>query len=471
MLSQKMTKEALFVAAGYDQKRELTDTKAVFERNFDTLLNGDRSMGLPAIEKPHIRAKLATVKGDWKAFKKDLAGVDQGITVEFMSHMAKDANDMLRDTNKVVLLLEEDALASMASLRLIVIIFMVFSLIAATLGFWYMKRFLIERIETIRGISTAIVDNKDLTIRIDFNGTDEISATAGAFDNMLEGFVEINSQTRVVEQELQEQLKLLSVTTAENLNSMDLQRNEILQVSAAVNQMAATVQEVARNTQEAASISTQAQEEASHGSELLSNSMDLTHSLAKEVREASDNIEKLALASDSIGGIADTISTIAEQTNLLALNAAIEAARAGEQGRGFAVVADEVRTLAQRTQDATSEIHKLIHTLQETTSASVETMENSKQRSEQGVEQAEKMAEALNMIISSVQNLGNINHQIAVAAEEQSAVAEEINQNVVNIESKSENTFANAEATAQYTDKLSHMAEDLRVSLQQYKVS
>lgn len=470
MLSQKMAKELLFTFAGYDHLSDFKKTKSDFEAGLNTLKNGDVSLGIKAASDAVIRSSLNTVQKTWEDFDRKLSKLSKNSPSEEFEEVYDMSLALLKDANNTVRLYENAAENSISRLRLITFCFLIISIGAAFGGYWFLKIYVIDRIEKIQYTSEIIAKNKDLTVRIDVKDNDEIGATAIAFNAMIESFGAVNGETRALERELQKQLEMLSITTQENSHSMDTQRNEIIHVSTAVNEMASTVQEVARNTQEASNVASKAEEEANHGSELLENSMKLTHSLADEVRGASENIEKLALASDSIGGIADTISTIAEQTNLLALNAAIEAARAGEQGRGFAVVADEVRTLAQRTQEATSEIHRLISTLQETTQASVGTMENSKARSEQGVEQAEHMAIALKAIIESVQNLSNINHQIAVAAEEQSAVAEDINQNIVRIESKADNTFSNAEATARYTENLSSMAQQLRQRLLEYNI-
>nr|WP_086929886.1 methyl-accepting chemotaxis protein [Agarilytica rhodophyticola] len=470
MLSQKMTKEIMFTLNGKDKSSELTESKNQFEKVLYGMLNGSKELGFEAATDPELVSQLKDVDRSWISFKNVSQQLTSANSPKLLDNFYDGSIKLLRESHEVVLVLEEDFNGKIKSLYIIVISFFLVSIVAAVIGFWMLKKYLFERIEGIKSTSENIIESKDLTMRIKIDDQDEIGSTAGAFNQMIESFVHVNEQTNQLEQELQNQLEMLAIATQENSSSMNIQRNEIVQVSTAVNEMATTVQEVARNTQEAATVATNAQSEAKNGSELLEASMKLTHSLASEVRDASENIEKLAMASDSIGGIADTISTIAEQTNLLALNAAIEAARAGEQGRGFAVVADEVRTLAQRTQEATSEIHKLISTLQDTTQASVETMENSKQRSEQGVEQAENMATALKAIINSVQNLSNINHQIAVAAEQQTAVADEINENIVRIESKAENTFANAEASAQYTQNLSDMASRLRECIQEYKI-
>ncbi len=471
MLSQKMTKEVAFTLLGQDLSADFGKTKKLFDASLSGLINGSSAMGIGPAEDPEVAAQLRKVQNMWLAFEPRLSSLTQDVSDEELANIAQASLVLLKESNKAVTLLEQDANNEIETLRAIIWGFLALSVVAAVAALWYLNTHLIRRIDRIKRVSQEIVAEKDLTKRLAFCGRDEITSTAQAFDDMLDSFVAVNTEIRAVESELQQQLEILSITTQENKASMDAQRDEIMQVSTAINEMAATVQEVAKNTQEAAEVAGQTQSRAGHGSETLDSSMRLTHALARELVDASQNIQRLAEASESIGGIADTISTIAEQTNLLALNAAIEAARAGEQGRGFAVVADEVRTLAQRTQEATSEIHKLIDTLQDTTKASVEAMDNSRQRSEQGVGEAENLVQALTAIIESVQNLGDINHQIAVAAEQQSAVSDEINRNVLNIENKAENTLANAQATAEYSERLAAMAAQLRARLLEYKIA
>jgi methyl-accepting chemotaxis protein len=282
--------------------------------------------------------------------------------------------------------------------------------------------------------------------------------------------VSMYTNVKQVEKDLRVQVVNISEGAESNSQSMNQQTGEIIQVSTSINEMAATVQEIAQNTLNGSNAATECLRVANEGNNILDSNIALTNELAKEIGLASMNIEKLDEASHSIGGIANTISMIAEQTNLLALNAAIEAARAGEQGRGFAVVADEVRTLAQKTQEATNQIHNLISSFYEITNASVTTMENSRKRSEQSVVKSNTMKDAFENIISAVQSLSDISHQIAASTEEQSYVAEEMERNIIRIETQSKNTKEISNINAVSAQKLSGMSEQLSAQLGLYKI-
>jgi methyl-accepting chemotaxis protein len=192
--------------------------------------------------------------------------------------------------------------------------------------------------------------------------------------------------------------------------------------------------------------------------------------LAKDVEEVADVIQKLESDSNNIGGVLDVIRGIAEQTNLLALNAAIEAARAGEQGRGFAVVADEVRTLAQRTQQSTEEIQHMIEQLQSGANNAVQAMKLGRDRAESTVQQAMQAGESLDAIKAAVGTITDMNTQIASAAEEQSAVAEEVNRNIINISDVAIKTTENVNETAEASAKLSQMAMQFSSLVHQSKL-
>jgi methyl-accepting chemotaxis protein len=310
----------------------------------------------------------------------------------------------------------------------------------------------------------------DLTRRLDDSGNDEISQLAHGFNlfsSIVQNMVrEVTGYTG----RLAGEAGRLSVVTEETSKGALHQQQETDEVATAVNEMAATGQEVARNANHAAEAAHNADVAAIHGRQVVGHTIESIDTLAREVEKASAVINRLESDSESIGGVLDVIKGIAEQTNLLALNAAIEAARAGEQGRGFAVVADEVRTLASRTQTSTAEIQTMIERLQGGARDAVTVMDNSRSKAEETVGQAAKAGTSLDEITTAVKTINDLNTQIASAAEEQNAVADDINHKVSRISEITDKTAAGAQQTASASNELNQLADHLKKMVAQFKV-
>ncbi|QIK37624.1 methyl-accepting chemotaxis protein [Caldichromatium japonicum] len=253
-------------------------------------------------------------------------------------------------------------------------------------------------------------------------------------------------------------------------NLMEQQHQETDMVATAMNEMSATVAEVANNTTAAADAAHQASHQAREGRMVVRHSVNGIRALADGVGEAARTIQQLEHESVNIGKILDVIRGIAGQTNLLALNAAIEAARAGEQGRGFAVVADEVRALAQRTQESTQEIQEMIGRLQQGARSAAAMMQQGHDQAEQSVALANETDQSLDAITQSVEHINNMNDQIATAAEEQRAVVEEINRNIESIRMLSNQTLKSTDEVVSATSNLEDLSGKLMSVVYQYKV-
>jgi len=314
------------------------------------------------------------------------------------------------------------------------------------------------------------ISEGDLTQRIPVTSADEIGQMAENFNrfaNKLQGMIaHIADSTAQISQASEE----MATVTDKTASGVAKQKAATEQVAAAINEMSVTVQEVATNASQATRSASEADTEAKAGNQVVKESTATIEQLAVEVEESSQVIEKLKADSTNIGSVLDVIKSIAEQTNLLALNAAIEAARAGEQGRGFAVVADEVRSLAQRTQESTSEIEALIQSLQNGAEQSVDVMEHNRNKAQETVGQAKSASTSLSSITDAVETIFAMNTNIATATEKQSTVAEEIERSVENIQRVSEETALGAKRIAESSSGLTHLGQQLQQAVDQFKV-
>jgi methyl-accepting chemotaxis protein len=335
---------------------------------------------------------------------------------------------------------------------------------------WYIGRSITHPISSaVQAMNDIAQGEGDLTKRLDAKGRDEIAQMAEAFNRFAEKVRSIVVQVSASTAQLGAAAEQMAAVTQETTQGVQQQQSETEQVATAMNEMTVTVQEVARHATEASGAAQSADNEAHAGKSVVEQTVASINVLATEIENATGVISKVESDSESIGAVLEVIRGVADQTNLLALNAAIEAARAGEQGRGFAVVADEVRTLASRTQESTQEIQSVIERLQEGSRQAVQAMESSRERSQESVEQAAHAGESLDAITRAVTTISDMNMQIANAAAEQSGVAEEINKNVVNISHVVQQTADGAQQTSASSSELARLAGELQTLVSQFK--
>lgn len=344
-------------------------------------------------------------------------------------------------------------------------------IITVAVLFWMFRCMVVSRLAILEKSMKDIAEGDgDLRIRVDVHSNDAIDRVGRYFNLFLDKIHDAITRVDGASKQLNVSSTELTSITDDTKNSIDEQQSETEQVATAINEMTVTVGEVARNATDAASATHDADEQAAEGRSIVTSSIDSIHVLVEDIQEAANVIMQLRSDSESIGGVLDVIQGIAEQTNLLALNAAIEAARAGEQGRGFAVVADEVRTLASRTQESTTEIKTIIDSLQSGAEQAVQAMDKGREQVQMTVEKTTEAGSSLELITSAVAKINEMNTQIASAAEEQNSVAEEINQNITRISQHAEKTADGAQTTQMASTELASLSEELNILMSQFKI-
>ncbi len=337
-----------------------------------------------------------------------------------------------------------------------IILIIVISVIAASIAYLVQASITKPVNQVVRALRDISEGEGDLTRRLPVSGTDEIAVLATCFNTFVERLHSIISSVADTAQEVSENVHMVSQLSNENESAIRNQQAEIEQVVVAIKQMANVVQDVTESVSETAEKAHQADQSAANGKQVVNATTRQIENLAAEIRRAAEVIDQLNKETVSIGSVLDVIRGVAEQTNLLALNAAIEAARAGEQGRGFAVVADEVRTLASRTQSSTTEIQEMIERLQVGAKKAVEMMAEGTTQAEASVEKAGEATSSLVDITELVSVIRDRTNQVAVASEEQSSATKQIEGN---IDSISQVALSTAESSSRINSNTSSLAE------------
>lgn len=347
----------------------------------------------------------------------------------------------------------------------------VLSILAGIIGSWLLVVMISKPLNYIVAAMRDIAHGeRDLTKRLNVRGRDEIADMSTAFNHFTDKVQGVISQVAGSTSQLAAAAEEMSAVVDTTKRGIQQQQAETDLVATAMTEMVATVQEVSANARNAAEQASTANDQANNGKQTINRTIQSIESLASEVSKASDVIDGLEQDSEAIGTVLDVIQGIAEQTNLLALNAAIEAARAGEQGRGFAVVADEVRSLASRTADSTQEIQSIIEKLQLGAKNAVSVMHSGRTQAEASVKQAAEAGEALSVITSAVADISDMNTQIASAATQQGTVAEEINVNIANISQVADQSARGTEDIANSSVDLARLAVELQSMVAQFKI-
>jgi methyl-accepting chemotaxis protein len=335
------------------------------------------------------------------------------------------------------------------------------ALLVGLIAAWVITRLIVAPLRSVMQVAQRIAAG-DLSATVEVTRRDEIGQLMQSMQQMGAGLSSIVSGLQAGIEQLASSAQSLSAVTEQTNLEVSSQKEETEQVATAMNQMTATVHDVARNAEEAALAAQTADDKVESGQQVVRQSMARIEQLADSATSASSSIESLSAEIQNIGTVLEVIKSVAEQTNLLALNAAIEAARAGEQGRGFAVVADEVRALARRTQQSTEEIERLVSALRSAAHSSVQQIQSSGELVKLAVSDALQTESALGSIAAAVSLIQQMNQQIAAAAEEQSSVAEEINRSVTSIRASADQSSIAMRGNAASSVELAQLGSELR---------
>lgn len=450
-------------------RRELRYVET-FDTNIVSFNNSLLSSGLDSDIQDKISVLIEQYQKDFKVLankEQQLGLTEQDGTMAQMIEANKLTEASAEELHRLALKAIEVAKSSSVNLGM-----MVFLLITALLSIitYLIIRSIITPVERITQVISRIEQSKDLTLRCDASTQDELGKIAEHFNSMVGSFQQLIEQ--VIEsvatintscKHVSENAMLASEGVAQQLNETDM-------VATAITEMGATIDEIAKTTELAALKAGKTHDNAQSGQLEVEQTIHKIQSLAEQLNSSASVVDELERDSETIGSVLDVIRGIAEQTNLLALNAAIEAARAGEQGRGFAVVADEVRSLAMRTQSSTQEIANIIQTLQSRTRSIVQLMDASQKQGSESAEQAAAAGALLKLINNDVRNIMDMSTQIAAAIEEQSMVAAEVNKNVVVIRDIAEESSKAADANASASDELKAQAEYLYRAVSNFKI-
>ncbi|QDE32917.1 MULTISPECIES: methyl-accepting chemotaxis protein [Shewanella] len=411
---------------------------------------------------PNAKTNQLLNKSDFNLVKAEVDGQKMLIASSYIKSMDWYLIAQVPEA-EVFALLQESAYQILMWTILIAVVFIAISIAVAG----SVSRPIAHIAELFRNIGEG---EGDLRQRLPVNGNDEIAQLARGFNS----FISKIQDTVVEVANTSEQLGLSAVDVSnqanQTLSDSQLQKDRTIQVVTAINEMGATVNEIASNAAQAAVTARDADTESMEGQKVVTRARSTINLLSKDVEQVGEVIESLATHTKSIGSILDVIRAISEQTNLLALNAAIEAARAGEAGRGFAVVADEVRNLASRTAVSTNEVQTMIDKLQSETTRAVSAMEQSRSRSHEGVTAVDEASHSLSGISERIAEISDMNIQIATATEEQSTVVEDINRNVTDINDITQRTANTAHAAANASKSLNELATRLDTLVARFKV-
>ena len=445
------------------------DTEARAAAQIEKTINGLKSLGVVfGSSQQAALSALESALGAYRSAVQNYKAANANI-VSARAEMTTQGADIVTISDKLYDIQLERRDAESAQARSLQLISTLLALLVGIIAALVITRQITRPIQETLAVVERIASG-DLSHNIQVTRRDELGMLQQGIQRMGTTLRELISGIRDGVTQIANAAEELSAVTEQTSAGVNSQKIETDQVATAMHEMTATVQEVARNAEQASLAAADADGQARAGDKVVAEAIAQIERLAAEVARSTDAMTHLQQESNKIGSVMDVIKAVAEQTNLLALNAAIEAARAGEAGRGFAVVADEVRGLAQRTQKSTEEIEGLVAGLQNGTQQVAAVMNNSRSLTDSSVELTRKAGVSLENITRTVSNIQSMNQQIAAAAEEQSAVAEEISRSIINVRDVSEQTATASDETAKSSVELARLGSQLQQMVSHFRV-
>lgn len=469
-LSIQLEKNAYRVANSTGSASDLSQAIADFEANLNRL------PALPAaIESAEIQSQLSQIGNTWSEYQThlsrlnapDTTAASQQASLNAMEVIQQYSHELIRQSDALTELFFTDNRNALATKRLILFGLLGCVIIASIIGLLFFNKLVLSPLALI----TEQVHQADLNTSLNYPYSNEMGTLIRAFDKFIHSIKETLQKSVDTAYIVADSTSEISTSTNSLASSARQQSAHANEVAAAVEEMARSSISSAANATQAANAAAQNGKIAEEGGRVVQQTVENIRVIAQVVKNSAQTVQRLGESSSEIGEIVSVIEDIADQTNLLALNAAIEAARAGEQGRGFAVVADEVRKLAERTTQATEKISVMILTIQKETQEAVEAMKRGNETVAQGIHLADAAGQALNEIVDSAQTIGDYINQIATASEQQSTTSEEIAKNIDTISSVSSQAADGASHIALSINELSNMTNELQNLLKRFNLN
>ncbi|MBI2400536.1 MAG: HAMP domain-containing protein [Deltaproteobacteria bacterium] len=458
--------------------QKLNTFRAVVDINLKPIMRVKNTSGMDQEVLEALSKMESIYLGSFEAIRKSVmetasTGAYPVTGKEWIEKSSEAIDSILAVSATVGAMVDKPLMADLASSKRNMIIAFIFMLAVIALGIFAMiiiRNKVVQPISRLNEAITNIEKTNDLTLNIDVTSEDENGQMATAFNSMIGKFHAIVKDLHSSIEHLASSSEELSASAVQIAGGSQSQSSRAAQVSTATQEMSATIIEVAKNVSGASDAAREASSVAVKGGRIVAESIESMNGIADTAKESSAIISALGNRSNQIGDIVNVIDDIADQTNLLALNAAIEAARAGEQGRGFAVVADEVRKLAEKTMKATKEIGEMIKAMQNETGKAISSMQDEVHAVEKGVRLAKEAGEALSEIVSKVDVVTSMVHQVTTATEQQSAATEQISGDIAAVADVINETSSSAQQIAKASQEMAELATSLKATVEVFRI-